>query len=262
MSSRSPTWRRIFAAVFDDYLVPFEMDEARLAYMVDAYDLDLTRSLVAVDKGSPIGLANLGLRPGRAWLGGAGVLPAHRRRGHGTLLTGALLDQASEAGAREIVLEVLIDNTPAIALYENFGFWRTRELEVLSLAADAGGAPAGRSPVHEAGAGHALRRIAAKRGAPEPWQREDATVANLTRRSRVTAMTAAGGAAVFREENGSVDLLQAAGEPTALEGLVAAMRSRGNVRALNFPADSDVSAALRDAGAEVVARQYEMRAAL
>ncbi len=252
----------IFTAAFDDYLIPFEMDEARLGYMVDAYDLDLTRSLVAVANGAPIGLGNLGLRPGRAWLGGAGVLPAHRRLGHGDALTRGLLDQARAAGARELALEVLVDNAPAIALYEKLGFRRTRELEVLSLAVDAGGSPARRSPTHELSCDEALRRIAAKRDTPEPWQRDDATVASLRQRSPVTAMAADGGAALFREELGSIDLLQAAGGPTELEGLVTAMRSRGKVRALNIPADGGVSAALRAAGAEVVARQYEMRAAL
>ena len=248
----------LFAGAFEDYLVPFEMDESRLGHMVDAYDLDLTRSQVALDDGRPVGFGLLGVRSERAWVGGTGVLPGDRRRGHGESLTRALLDQARRAGAREIALEAILDNTPAIALYEKLGFERTRELEVLALAQERGSASA-----ENASTGDALQRIAAQRDAPEPWQREEATLANLERRSPATrALVAAAGTAVFRDESGSINLMQAAGEPAALKELVAAMRSVGKVRALNFPAGGGVSAALRGAGAELVTRQYEMLASL
>ena len=51
----------LFTAAYEDYYVPFQVDEARLAHMIDAYDLALDRSLVAWDGGRPVGLANLGL---------------------------------------------------------------------------------------------------------------------------------------------------------------------------------------------------------
>ena len=244
----------VFAAAYEGYFVPFTMDESRLAHMIEAFDLDLDCSVVAADGHRLIGLANLGRRGERAWLGGVGVIPAHRGAGLGELLTRSLLDSARRVGAREMVLEVIVENVPAISLYEKLGFARTRELEVLSLAADTRGATA-----READVGDTLRRIAATRDAPEPWQREEKTVANLARRPPVPqAVVAGGGAAVFREVEGSVDLLQAAGEPRALEQVVAAVRARGRTRALNFPADGCIAAALRKAGAQVVARQYEM----
>lgn len=72
----------IFTAAYDEYVIPFAMDEARLSYMVEALDVDLTRSVVAVNKGRPIGLANLGLRRERAWLGGDGERGADRFARH------------------------------------------------------------------------------------------------------------------------------------------------------------------------------------
>ena len=39
---------------------------------------------------------------------------------------------ARDLGAREMVLEVITENAPAIGLYEQLGFRATRELEVLS----------------------------------------------------------------------------------------------------------------------------------
>ena len=248
----------LFTASYEGYFVPFAIDDTSFAFMVDAFDLDVHKSLVAVDAGMPIGLANLGRRRGRTWLGGVGVLPPNRRAGVGEQLTRALLDRSRAAGAREMVLEVIVENTPAISLYEKLGFVRTRELEVLSLAAAENGAEA-----REIGVDEALAIIAASRETPEPWQRDDDTIANLARRLPLPQGLAAGAAAaVFRVEAGRVGLLQAAGDPEGLRLLVGALRTRGTVVALNYPAGGPVAEVLRQAGAEVTARQYEMVAPL
>ena len=123
----------VFTASYHGYFIPFALDKTQLRYMVEVFDLDLSRSLVAVERQRPVGLANLGRREERTWLGGVGVVPDRRGSGVGESLTRMLLDQAREAGAREMVLEVIVENAPAIALYEKLGFARTRELEVLSL---------------------------------------------------------------------------------------------------------------------------------
>jgi ribosomal protein S18 acetylase RimI-like enzyme len=244
----------VFTASYEGYFIPFVVDETQLGYMVEVFDLDLSRSLVAVEGRVPIGLANLGRRAERSWLGGIGVVRDHRGSGIGESLTRMLLVQAREAGAREMVLEVIVENAPAIALYEKLGFARTRELEVLSLAAATG-----HSEARETDLGEGLEIVAATRGRPEPWQRADETVANLARRgSTPRAITVAGAAAVFSEDSDRVSLLQAAGDPTGLEALVAALRSRGDVSALNFPIGEPVATALRKAGATVRLRQYEM----
>jgi ribosomal protein S18 acetylase RimI-like enzyme len=244
----------VFTASYEGYFIPFVVDETQLRYMVEVFDLDLSRSLVAVERERPVGLANLGRRGERTWLGGVGVVPDHRGSGVGESLTRMLLDQAREAGAREMVLEVIVENAPAIALYEKLGFARTRELEVLSLAAATE-----HSEARETDVGEGLKVVAAARGGPEPWQRADETVANLARRgSPPRAITVDGAAAVFSEDGDRVNLLQAAGDAAGLEALAAALRSRGNVSALNFPAGEPVATALRQAGATVRLRQHEM----
>jgi len=53
-----------------------------------------------------------------------------------------------------------------------------------------------------------------------------------------------------------VNLLQAGGEGAG--GLVAALRARGPILALNYPVGAPVTAALHDAGAADVLRQLEM----
>jgi hypothetical protein len=165
-----------------------------------------------------------------------------------------LLDQAREAGAREMVLEVIVENAPAIALYEKLGFTRTRELEVLSLAAATEYSEAREIELREG-----LRVVAETRSGPEPWQRADETVANLARRgSTPRAIIVDGAAAVFSQDGERVSLIQAAGDATGLGALAAALRSRGTISALNFPAGEPVATALREAGAEVRLCQYEM----
>ena len=50
------------------------------------------------------------------------VAPAYRRRGIGRLLVAAVLDDAGDAAARLVTLEVAADNAGALALYTGQGF--------------------------------------------------------------------------------------------------------------------------------------------
>lgn len=50
------------------------------------------------------------------------VHPQQRRQGFGKLLLGVLLHQATTRGATRATLEVRASNTPALALYAQFGF--------------------------------------------------------------------------------------------------------------------------------------------
>jgi ribosomal protein S18 acetylase RimI-like enzyme len=250
----------LFTAAYDGYFVPFSVDGPTLQYMVDVFGLDLASSLVALEDGTPIGLANLGRRGGRSWLGGVGVVPSRRRSGVGELLTRELLDRARAAGCTELVLEVIVENAPAIALYEKLGFAHTRELEVLALPPvdSGGGAGAEEAPLD---AVHALVR--ARREEPEPWQRDDDTVGALAgREPPPQGLVAGDAAAIFRPGGEGVGLVQAAGGERGLQAIVAALRARGPVSAVNFPAPGAVAAVLRAAGAQVSLRQHEMVAPL
>jgi ribosomal-protein-alanine N-acetyltransferase len=51
-----------------------------------------------------------------------GVASAVQRQGIGTALLVALLDRSRELAASAVLLEVRVDNAPAMALYERFGF--------------------------------------------------------------------------------------------------------------------------------------------
>ena len=87
-------------------------------------------------QGGPIGLALLGIRGARGWIGDFGVIPAWRRAGVGRALLGVLLDSARAAGLGDVRLEVASANTAARRLYETAGFAVTRTLR--NYAARAG----------------------------------------------------------------------------------------------------------------------------
>jgi GNAT superfamily N-acetyltransferase len=245
----------LFTAAYEGYFVPFTVDEAAFGFMVDVFDLDLSESLVAVDDHRPVGLANLGRRGRRTWLGGVGVVRERRRQGIGKLLTRGLIERARALGADEMVLEVIVDNRPAIRLYEKLGFARTRELEVLSLAASAAG-----SVDAEAAPVAAARSIVrALREDDEPWQRDDDTVERLAAREpRMQGIVSGDAAAVYRVTAPGVNLVQAAGDPRGLGAILSAVRANGTVSAVNYPSGGAVAEALHAAGAEMTLRQYEM----
>lgn len=114
-----------------DYMVPMPMNPARLAGYIKTYDVDMERSWVALDGNEMLGLAMLGVRPGRTWVTRLGVLPNRRRHGTGEALTRALMDGTRELGRPLSILEVIKGNTPAHELFRKVGFRDTREMVVL-----------------------------------------------------------------------------------------------------------------------------------
>jgi ribosomal protein S18 acetylase RimI-like enzyme len=114
-----------------DYMVPMPMNSARLAEYINTYDVDLERSLVALQDGELLGVAMLGLRQDRAWITRLGVVPNTRRSGVGRALCEGLLEQAEALGIRFQMLEVIKNNVPAHSLFLTLGFYEVGELLVL-----------------------------------------------------------------------------------------------------------------------------------
>jgi ribosomal protein S18 acetylase RimI-like enzyme len=246
--SRSPGARaELFNAAYEGYLIPFHVDEATLAFMDDAFDLDLDASRIAFGDGEPVGLGNLGLRGEDAWIGGVGVVASARRSGVGEALMRALHEQARTRGVRRVWLEVILENAGAFALYEKLGYRTVRDVEVWSLPADGDADAAREVPAAEA---HA--RIRELRDGREPWQRADETLAHYT---DVRGLANDTSAAVYRQSGEHVQLVQLAGDP---EPLLQALRALGQVSVLNLPEDDPAASILRELGGTVRIRQHEM----
>jgi GNAT superfamily N-acetyltransferase len=252
-----------FNTGFSDYVLPMQLDAEALELHVRTNDLDLARSPVAVVSGRPVAFALLGIRAPGAWIGGMATVPGHRRGGHARGLLDAAAQAAAEAGCRDLWLEVVDTNAPAVALYRRSGFEPVRDLIVWTLPASETPPPAARA-LDEAAA---RAWIADHRDGPEPWQRADATLARL----RADGETHAGlvverdgavvAAVVCREAPGAVTVLQAAAvDAAAAADLVRAAAGAGrSLTFANAPADGVLSAALAELGGTVYARQHEMR---
>jgi ribosomal protein S18 acetylase RimI-like enzyme len=249
----------LFTDGFAGYYVPIQTDAAAIEAMVRNWDLDLDASRVAFLGSEPAGFAFLGIRGRRGWIGGTGVVPPARRRGVGDAVMRAVLDEARSRGIEEVSLEVLVQNEPALRLYERLGFERVRELEIceveasntVSLASDA---------VRAVTVEDAQRAIAVLRREPEPWQRADETLARL---DGLKAVAAGGGAAVYREAAGRASILQLAGSAEAARELLTAILAESpSALWVNAPAGDPALEALAALGGRVAERQIEMRKSL
>jgi ribosomal protein S18 acetylase RimI-like enzyme len=166
----------------------------------------------------------------------------------------AVHEEARARGVERVWLEVIVENTQAVALYEQLGYTHVRELEVWSLPG-AAGEPA-ECPPAEA---HAW--IGEHRDEREPWQRADASFAID---EATLGLLVEDAAAVVRVSGDRVGVLQLAGKTAAaLRELLAGARSLGGtLGVLNLPASHLAGEALRELGGRVDVRQHEMVLAL
>jgi ribosomal protein S18 acetylase RimI-like enzyme len=243
----------LFTACYEGYWFPITLDGPTFASMVEMVDGDLDLSRVATVDREPAGIVLVARRGTEGWIGGMGVVARHRRRGIGEAMLVAALDAARAARIERVTLEVLEQNVPAQALYERLGFEHVRDLEVWSLAA-AGGEAA----EVDADVAHAWLRT--RRTHPEPWQRDDASLAALPDKR---GLLVDGAAAVVRVRGGRVSVIQVGGEPSPLRQLLAAACSLGeSLTVLNLPAGHPAGNALEELGGSIDARQRELALAL
>jgi hypothetical protein len=90
-----------------------------------------------------------------------------------------LIATAAEAGARRISLEVIVENTPALRLYESLGFRTTRELLTWQRRADADPLPVPAERLTSASPAELLAHADGWHDQPPCWQREPATLHNM-----------------------------------------------------------------------------------
>ncbi len=231
----------LFTAGYQDYFVPVHVDEAAFAFMVDAWDIALARSRVALEGEERLGLANLAIRGDRSWIGGIAVVPVARRRGIGRALMEAVLAEAPGS----VMLEVLEQNEPAIALYRSLGFEPTRLLEVWSLTGDV--------PPPDGEVRTVDPRPLDQEGLP--WQRQDRALGSGFERLETD-----GGEAIVRVSGPRVSVLQlrADGEAPARRLLQAARARAESLHYVNVPEGDAASTALAALGGTIDLRQHEM----
>jgi ribosomal protein S18 acetylase RimI-like enzyme len=238
----------IFSAGYEDYFVPVAVDEGAFRFMVETWDLDLDASQVALLDGEPVGICTVAIRGDQGWVGGLGVALPHRNRGVGVVLMRRALEELRGRGVRDLWLEVLVQNEPAVRLYERLGFEHIRELEVWSLEELVSQRHKVPSLAPTAALGREER---------PPWQRAKASI---TRLDGVEAIGDERGALVFRLADGVASLLQCdARDADAARALVRALPAEtGSDQWLNGPAGHPLNEALASLGGTLAQRQHEM----
>ena len=266
-----PALVEAFNAGYRGYEVATHLDEAAFAFMVGLADIDLDRSVVGYDGAQVAATALLALRGTRSWIGGMGVPPEFRGRGYGATIMRAAMANARDAGARVMHLEVLVDNAPAIRIYEALGFRPVRRLVVwlLEPAATPASGAAGTAALVPLDHGAALDLIDHWVTDPAPWQRAPESIAHLPAPPAALGLMRDGaiaGAIVYRAVPERVSVLALAARApqagTTLAALLDGVRSRhpaAPIRFLNLPEGDPAEAVFTAAGARAEARQIEMR---
>ena len=81
-----------------------------------------TFSAIAMEEGRPAGFVIARAHAGEAEILSLGVHPSSRRHALATALVRTAVDQAFQAGAMEVFLEVGVENSAALGLYGRLGF--------------------------------------------------------------------------------------------------------------------------------------------
>ena len=113
---------------FENYTVPvrFELSQFLTMLRKDTVDLTASRVLLADDK--PSGIALIARRGWTSRLAAMAITKDMRGKKAGSWLMEKLIHEARERADREMVLEVIEQNEPAVRLYQKYGFQSVRRL--------------------------------------------------------------------------------------------------------------------------------------
>ena len=113
---------------FEGYFVPIAFNLNAFLSMIRRDGIDLTCSRVLLSEEEPVGIALLARRGWTSRLAAMGIASEMRGKGAGSWFMKQLTQEAYDRGEREIVLEVIEQNAPAVHLYEKCGFEIVRRL--------------------------------------------------------------------------------------------------------------------------------------
>ncbi len=245
--------------VFAGYAVALEFTAERLALHVAYNDVDVRASPIWFDgAGNAIAAALIAFRGDRAWVGGFGVAPEYRRRGHAAALLESLIGAARERRCSGITLEVLRSNDPAQALYANAGFIAVRRLFSFRVSQPQNAVRSNFRYVDPDDF------VDLPRACAPCWQRENAGIRNGAASSALS--DAAGTYALFRYNDAlaQVVALQAQSSETLCELMdaIAAGAGVATVAIFNEPQESALLEMAQQAGWKPDLVQDEMRLSL
>lgn len=116
---------------FEGYVIPIVLNLPAFLNMLRKDGMDLSASRVLVKDQQPAGIALIARRGWTSRLAAMGIAKEARGTGAGYWVMEQLMDEARERGEREMALEVIEQNEPAVRLYEKCGFQTIRRLIAL-----------------------------------------------------------------------------------------------------------------------------------
>jgi GNAT superfamily N-acetyltransferase len=113
---------------FEGYVVPIQFDTVMFLNMLRKDSIDLTASRVLITDDQPCGIALIARRGWTSRLAAMGIAKERRGKGAGAWFMEQLVEEACQRGERELLLEVIEQNEPAVKLYQKSGFQTVRRL--------------------------------------------------------------------------------------------------------------------------------------
>ncbi len=123
-----PQLAELMTRSFEGYFVPVNITGIILLAMLRRDGIDLASSRVIMKDDQPCGLALIARRGWASRLAAMGIVSTARNGGAGTWAMRQLIEEAGSRGEKEMLLEVIEQNTAAVKLYEKFGFSKIRRL--------------------------------------------------------------------------------------------------------------------------------------
>lgn len=186
-----------FIDAFSEYEVKLDMPLEKLLEMIKTRDLNPDWSVGCFDGEKLVGFILTGYREttvGKTcYDGGTGVIKAYQRKGIGEMMLKELLQFLKEKQVGRFVLEVLENNTPAINLYEKYGFAKTRKLNCFEIKKQ------NLRPIPDRGFGVSVVNPATifendekYRLFPPTWQNENQSVLNVKENYTLVSLSCTG----------------------------------------------------------------------
>jgi ribosomal protein S18 acetylase RimI-like enzyme len=119
---------RAMARGYEGYFVPIRDDPAALARRIRGDQVDPLASFIFRLDGQPAGLLLVARRGRISRIAAVGFAPELRGSGRGEAALREAISAAADRGDLAVLLEVITENTAALALYEKLGFHRRRRL--------------------------------------------------------------------------------------------------------------------------------------
>ena len=197
LSISIPEIAALFTRGFEGYFVPVQMTDVGLQTMIRRDGVDLAESRILFKDDQPIGVALIARRGWTSRLAAMGIVTEARNGGVGTWAMKQLIEEARARAEKEMLLEVIEQNTAGVKLYRKVGFETVRRLVGYKLEnppSVPGGVPAaedgGRSSfkIEEVDIRDLAKLVSAHGLKDLPWQLSGETIAQHTPPSRAYRM--------------------------------------------------------------------------